>query len=81
MFFVKDNCKNHIYGFLHYTYGDFKDRDKQLQEKPEEKHKDFMDLVRYMICENPIYEEKEEELYTPARWDKHRDSNITSYGE
>lgn len=79
--YVKSNCKNHLYGFLHYTYGDFRDKEKNLQEKPEEKYKDFMDLVRYVVCERPTYEEPEEVAYTPNSWNRHATSNLTSYGE
>ena len=79
-----EHCKNHIYGFLHYTYGDYRDPDKGLQEKPEEKYKDFMDCVRYITMDNPFYDDTtQEELkgHIPDSWDKQELQNLTSYGE
>ena len=77
--YILDSCKNHIYGFLHYTYGDYRNSDKALQEKPEEKYKDFMDCVRYCISDNPFYND-EVVGEVPSSWSK-RATTVTSYGE
>jgi phage terminase large subunit-like protein len=78
-----DHCTNHIYGFLHYTYAEYKDGDKPLREQPNEKFKDFMDCLRYMVMDNPTHRVEEEALYyeVPESWNKYRGTNLTSYGE
>jgi phage terminase large subunit-like protein len=78
--YVLDTCKNHIYGFLHYTYGNYKDPDKGGLEKVEEKYKDFMDCIRYMVSDNPQYNKEESQGYVPDSWNR-ENSNLTSYGE
>ena len=82
-FFVLEDCKNHAYGFLHYTYGDFKDPEKAIKESPEEKFKDFMDLVRYLLMDNPthISDDTIERGEVPERWHRDEYKNLTSYGE
>ena len=47
--FVMEHCKNHIYGFTHYTYD-------TKTGKPREDSKDFMDLIRYLAKDNPRYD-------------------------
>lgn len=81
--FVKDNCVNHVYGFLHYTYAEYRDPSKAIREEVSEKYKDFMDCVRYLVSDNPIHAldvVENTQGHVPDSWNKN-DKFTTSYGE
>jgi phage terminase large subunit-like protein len=88
--YVCDNCTNHIYQFLHYSYADYKDPEKALKEKVDEKYKDFMDLVRYLVCELKSYSILDKDTkdsvnstiedIIPEHWQKFREPVQTGYG-
>ena len=83
--FICDNCINHIYQMLHYTHANHRDPEKSVKEQVEDKFKDFPDLIRYLVMENPTYikeEELEEAKPIPQSWEKYRQEvALTSYGE
>jgi hypothetical protein len=54
--YVMKHCKNHIYGFTHYAYKEYRDNiTKGLSEAPQLVYKDFPDLVRYLCIMGPRY--------------------------
>lgn len=80
--YVRDICQNHIYAFLHYVFKDPKDIDKPDKETVVEKHKDFMDCIRYAVMDNPYYKEEPANISNdvPDTW-KRQNRYLTSYGE
>lgn len=85
--YVCDNCTNHIYQFLHYSYADYRDIEKALKEQVDNKYKDFMDLVRYVVCEIKGFaaQPEKEQGYAvnedvPKSWEKFREPVTIGYG-
>lgn len=54
-FLLTDNCKNHINGLTRYSRKDIMGADGDVKDKvaPQQKWKDFPDLVRYLWMGNP----------------------------
>ncbi len=72
MYFA-DDCLNLVYGMMNYTYDEFRRKDQGTKEKPRELHKDFPDLVRYMVMDDPTHiPEVDQIIYQPPpeRWQK-----------
>lgn len=67
--FFMDNCKNLIYAMTHYVYD-------EKTGKPREEVKDFADLVRYGIKDNPQFSFWHN---TPTRTTQRR--GVSGYGE
>lgn len=54
--FVTSNCKNIIKGFDNYVWDEFVGKnDRSVKEKPRDKYKDFMDVVRYTVMGDVQY--------------------------
>jgi hypothetical protein len=58
---VEARCQNLIKGMLNYVYEDHRRRgeDKPSKERPKEMHKDWADLVRYVVMYDVWYESPE----------------------
>lgn len=54
-FLLTDNCKNHIKHLTRYSRKDIIGADGDVKDKvaPQQKYKDFPDLVRYLLMANP----------------------------
>jgi phage terminase large subunit-like protein len=52
---VFSTCRNVIYAFEHYVWGEARDPERGLKEKPLDTNKDFMDALRYLAMEQPRY--------------------------
>lgn len=54
-FVLTDNCKNHINHLTRYSRKDIMGSDGDVKDKvaPQQKYKDFSDLVRYLLMANP----------------------------
>lgn len=81
---IFDTCFNHIYGFEHYTYDDYLHPEEQgVREKVKDVHKDFMDLVRYFLGDDPrCYVTPTDASHTdttvpPERWKR---EGVSAYG-
>lgn len=54
--FFFNTLKNFIYGMEHYVWDDYKGKiadDKDLKQKPKDRSKDFPDLIRYGLMDDP----------------------------
>lgn len=60
-FLLTDNCKNHINGLTRYSRKDIIGADGDVRDKvaPQQKYKDFPDLVRYLLMANPRWIEEQ----------------------
>ena len=57
--YVFSNCKLFLHGFTHYVWDEYSNSDnKDQKEKPKDKNKDFMDLVRYCCMLKPKYRQE-----------------------
>lgn len=54
-FLLADNCKNHINHLTRYSRKDIMGADGDVKDKvaPQQKYKDYCDLVRYLLMANP----------------------------
>lgn len=54
-FLITDNCRNHINHLTRYSRKDIIGADGDVKDKvgPQQKYKDFSDLVRYLLMANP----------------------------
>lgn len=55
--FFFNTLKNFIYGMEHYVWDDYKGKiadDKDLKQKPKDRSKDFPDLIRYGLMDDPV---------------------------
>lgn len=54
-FFIASHCQNHIRHLSRYSYKDIEGPNDDVKDKvgPQEKYKDFSDLVRYLCMANP----------------------------
>ena len=66
-FMLTDNCKNHSSGLTRYSRKDIIGSDGDVKDKvaPQQKWKDFPDLVRYLLMANPHW--VEEQTWTPPK--------------
>jgi len=51
--FVLRKCHNVIYSFQHNTWGNYRDMEKGIMERPSEFAKDFLDCIRYGLMDDP----------------------------
>lgn len=56
--FILDNCKNVIYSFQHNVWEDFRDSTQGIKERQSQFAKDFLDLIRYGVMDNPHWMEQ-----------------------
>lgn len=66
-FLLGDNCKNHINHLTRYSRKDIMTSDGDVKDKvsPQQKYKDYCDLVRYLLMANPHW--VEEQKWTPPK--------------
>lgn len=55
--FVRANCKNVIYGFQHSVWENHRNETKGIRETQSQYAKDFLDLVRYGVMDDPKWME------------------------
>lgn len=55
-FAVFNTCPRTIYSFGHWTWDEnVRSDDKDLKERPRDRHKDFCDVVRYVALDRPKF--------------------------
>lgn len=66
-FVLTDNCINHINHLTRYSRKDIMGADGDVKDKvgPQQKYKDFCDLVRYLLMANPVW--RGESTWTPPK--------------
>lgn len=66
-FLISDNCRNHINHLMRYSRRDVIASDGDVKDKvsPQQKYKDYCDLVRYLLMANPHW--IGEEKWTPPK--------------
>lgn len=61
-FVITDNCINHINHLTRYSRKDIMSADGDVKDKvaPQQKYKDFSDLVRYLLMAHPVWVSEEQ---------------------
>ncbi len=81
-FFVLRKCKNVIWSFQHSVWENYKDEERGVKEKQAEKGKDFIDVCRYWLMDEPTFELPDDVIKTGrSKWAREPRSDYSgSYG-
>lgn len=80
--FVTKNCTNVIYAFQHNTWENYRDDTKGVRETQSQFAKDFLDVIRYWLMDDPIFFYDEAKVNTHGRsaWVGRNDEPQGTYG-
>lgn len=79
--FVLRRCTNVIYAFQHNTWENYRDETKGIRETQSQFAKDFLDVIRYWLMDDPAYFVDEAVVSTHGRskWVKDRDAESDGF--
>lgn len=78
-FFVLAHCRNSIYSFQHNTWENYRDETKGVREKQAEYAKDFLDLDRYYLMDEPAYLEPVNINHHQSKWVEEREAEMAEH--
>ena len=82
--FILDNCKNLIYAYQHNTWENSRNDDGVVRERQSQYAKDFLDLVRYGLMDDPLWIDPNEQMMNdrdkPVHWTERGQMSNTGYG-
>ena len=83
--FVLENCKNMIYSFQHNTWDEKRDP-MMASERQGQFAKDFLDLIKYGLMDNPVWVEKEDwqpmhDNQTQPKWVEDRQAQVSGINQ